>query len=75
MNATLIGQLVLPSFAIVVAVVSFNLGKRKTTSPILVSILGFFLGLVPPLALIYLVVLVLTNDIVELDNDHSRRNV
>ncbi len=75
MNATLIGQLVLPSFAIVVAVVSFNLGKRKTTSPILVSILGFFLGLVPPLALIYLVVLVLKNDIVELDNDHSRRNV
>ncbi|PKI02084.1 hypothetical protein [Glaciecola sp. 33A] len=75
MNATLIGQLVLPSFAIVVAVVSFNLGKRKTTSPILVSILGFFLGLVPPLALIYLVVLVLKNDIVEPDNDHSRRNV
>ncbi len=75
MNATLIGQLVLPSFAIVVAVVSFNLGKRKTTSPILVSILGFFLGLVPPLALIYLVVLVLKNDIVEPDNDYSRRNV
>lgn len=75
MNATLIGQLILPLFAIVVAVISFNLGKRKTTSPILVSILGFFSGLVPPIALVYLIALVLKKDIVEIDNDHSRSNV
>jgi len=74
LNMTLIGQLLIPVFAIIVAFISFNLGKRKTTTPILASILGFFSGLLPPLALIYLIVLVLKKDIVELDNEHSRSN-
>jgi hypothetical protein len=75
LNMILIGQLIIPIFAIGVAIVSFSLGERKTTTPILASVLGFISGFFPPLALIYLIALVLKKDIGELDNDQSRSNV
>lgn len=61
-DATLVGQLIFV-LAIVMAVVGFYLGKRKTQTPFLVSVLGFVSVLVPPLALIFLIVLVLKNDV------------
>lgn len=61
-DATLVGQLIF-ILAIVMAVVGFYLGKRKTQTPFLVSALGFVSALVPPLALIFLIVLVLKGDV------------
>ncbi len=61
-NATLYGEIVFV-FIIIVSVISFYLGKRKTTNPKLTSLIGALLSFIPPLALIYLVVLVLKRDI------------
>ena len=73
-NATLMGQFVFV-FAIIMATVCFYLGKRKTQTPIIASVIGFFSALIPPLAIIYLIVLVLKKDIVEPNNEHSRSSV
>lgn len=48
---------------VVVAVLSFYLGKRKTNSPKMVTLIGVLLSIFPPLGLIYLAILVLKNDI------------
>ena len=61
-NATLIGQVIFV-FAVLMAAVGYYLGKRKTQSPFLASIVAFIAALVPPLAIIFLMVLVLKNDI------------
>ncbi|MBW8189667.1 hypothetical protein K0504_01350 [Neiella marina] len=61
-NAALLGQFILV-LAIVMAVACYYLGKRKTNTPILVSVIGFISATVPPLALIFLMLLVLKNDI------------
>jgi ABC-type proline/glycine betaine transport system permease subunit len=70
-NATFIGQiialLVLPILAIIVALVSYYLGKRKTETPKLVAAIGFFSAIIPPLALVYLMVLVFKKDINQID--------
>ncbi|MDC8831364.1 hypothetical protein [Alteromonas gilva] len=70
-NATLIGQiiafLVFSVLAIIVARVSYYLGKRKTETPKLVAAIGFFSVMIPPLALIYLMVLVFKKDINQID--------
>ena len=73
-NAAFMGQFILV-FAITMAAVCFYLGKRKTQSPVIASVIGFFSALIPPIAIIYLIVLVLKKDIVELDNEHSRSSV
>jgi hypothetical protein len=73
-NATLMGQFILV-FAVIMAAVCFYLGKRKTQTPVIASAIGFFAALIPPLAIIYLIVLVLKKDIVKLDNEHSRSSV
>lgn len=62
-NATSLGQLVLIT-AIVIGLVSYYLGRRKTRTPAIAGLLGFVLGLVPLLGLIYLGVLVLKRDVV-----------
>ncbi len=49
--------------AIVFVVLGYYLGKRKTESPILVSILAFFSAAIPPIGLIFLMVLALKKDI------------
>ena len=61
-NATLIGEIVVISL-LVVGFLSFYLGKRKTNSPKLAALIGVLLSLIPPLGLIYIVFLVLKNDI------------
>ena len=61
-NATLVVQLIVV-FALVVGVISYFLGRRKTQSPILAGVLGAVLSIVPLFGLIYLVVLMLKNDV------------
>ncbi|WP_351014581.1 hypothetical protein [Shewanella sp. AC91-MNA-CIBAN-0169] len=61
-NATLIGQLIV-IFALLVGVISYFLGRRKTQSPIMAGVLGAVLSIVPLFGLIYLVVLMLKNDV------------
>ncbi|GAB5382098.1 MAG: hypothetical protein Alis3KO_36110 [Aliiglaciecola sp.] len=63
-NATLLGQLIaVLGLAVFMAAICFYLGKRKTETPILVSAIGFFTAIIPPVALIYLIVLVLKRDL------------
>lgn len=69
-NITLVGQLI-AIFAIIMAIVCFYLGKRKTQTPVLVSIIGFFSALVPPIALIYLLVLTLKKDVIDIKESGS----
>jgi hypothetical protein len=61
-NATIMGQFIIV-LAVIMALVCFYLGKRKTQTPILASIIGFFSALIPPLALVYLIVLVCKKDV------------
>ena len=60
--ATLIGQIIfilIPVFA----AISYYLGKRKTSTPIVVVIIGGLLGLIPLFGLIFIAVLALKKDI------------
>ena len=41
------------------AIVSFVLAKSRVTSPVIYGLLGFVLGLLPPIAIIYMVMLYL----------------
>ena len=61
-NATLFGQVVI-ALAVVMAILGYYLGKRKTQTPILTAVVAFFTALIPPVALLFLVVLVLKNDV------------
>ncbi len=61
-NATLFGQVVFV-LAIVMAVLGYYLGKRKTQTPVLTAVLAFFTALLPPVAIIFLIVLVVKNDV------------
>ncbi|MFQ3288041.1 MAG: hypothetical protein ACI93V_000252 [Alteromonadaceae bacterium] len=62
-NATLIGELAFFSIFIVGAL-SYYLGKRKTSTPKRVALLGVVLCITPPLNIVYLIVLMLKNDLV-----------
>ena len=46
-----------------VTVVSYKLGERKTENPKMAALTGFLLAFLPPLALIYLAVLVFKEDV------------
>ena len=61
-NATLAGQF-LTIFILIVSLLSYFLGKRKTTTPKLAALIGAALSIIPPLGLIYLAVLVLKKDV------------
>ena len=61
-NGTVLGELI-ALLALIMAGVCYYLGRRKTQTPILAGFLGAVLTLIPPLGLIYLVVLVLKKDI------------
>lgn len=63
-NATLFGQIIIV-LAILMTVAGYYLGKRKTTTPVVTSVIGFFTAFIPPLSLIFLIVLVLKKDIEE----------
>ncbi|URQ85107.1 hypothetical protein J8Z28_10885 [Pseudoalteromonas sp. SCSIO 43088] len=61
-SATLIGQIIvilIPVFA----AISYYLGKRKTSTPIVVAAIGDFLALIPLFGLIFIAVLALKQDI------------
>ncbi len=61
-NATLIGQIIvilIPVFA----AISYYLGKRKTSTPIVVAVIGVLLALIPLFGLIFIAVLALKQDI------------
>ena len=61
-NATFLGQIILV-FALFMAVTGFYFGQRKTTSPIATSVIAFLTAFLPPLALVFLIVLVSKKDI------------
>ncbi|GGE86496.1 hypothetical protein [Pseudoalteromonas gelatinilytica] len=61
-NATLIGQIIvilIPVFA----AISYYLGKRKTSTPFVVAVIGGLLALIPLFGLIFIAVLALKQDI------------
>ena len=62
-NATLLGELVFFSMFIVGGL-SYYLGKRKTTNPKVATLIGVLLCITPPLNIVYLIVLLLKNDVV-----------
>ena len=57
------GELIFYSMFIVGGL-SYYLGKRKTSNPKIATIIGVALCITPPLNLVYLIVLMLKNDIV-----------
>jgi len=61
-NATLLAEFVI-GLAVFMAAICFYLGRRKTETPILVSVIGFFTAVIPPIALIYLLILVFKRDL------------
>ena len=63
-NATLLGQ-VIAFLVIVVLILSYVLGKRKTQTPKLTCFVGFLTAFIPPLAILFLMALVLKNDVEE----------
>lgn len=62
-NATFIGQFALIS-GLVIGIVSYFLGRRKTQTPVIAGVLGFVLGLIPIFGIIYLIVLMLKKDVI-----------
>ena len=58
----LIIALVVIAFVLAVTLTSYKLGKTKTENPKLAAMTGFLLCFLPPLALIYLVVLLFKED-------------
>jgi hypothetical protein len=48
----------------IVGGLSYYLGKRKTSNPKIVTLIGVALCITPPLNLVYLIVLMLKNDTV-----------
>ncbi|MGM0428769.1 MAG: hypothetical protein ACQEQ2_00520 [Pseudomonadota bacterium] len=61
-NATLLGQVIL-IFIPIIVILSYYLGKRKTQTPKLATLIGFILAFIPPLALVYIAALVIKNDV------------
>jgi len=66
-NATLIGELIFISLFIVGGF-SYYLGQRKTTPPKTATLIGVLLCLIPLLNIIYLIVLMLKNDVIKDSN-------
>ncbi len=55
-NATLLGEFVF-IFMLIIGLLSYLLGRHKTSTPVITGVLGFFLAIVPPLGIIYLFIL------------------
>ena len=69
-NATLVGQIMFV-FVLVVGALSYYIGRRKTQTPVLAGLLGVVLCIIPPFALVYLVVLVLKKDVASTSTEVS----
>lgn len=61
-SATFLGQFVAVC-AVVISILSYYLGRRKTNNPVIAGILGFLFGLIPLLGLIYVAVLLFKRDV------------
>ena len=61
-SATFLGYFVLVMVPLFAAI-SYYLGKRKTSTPIVVAVIGGFLALIPLFGLIFIAVLALKQDI------------
>ncbi|GAW97331.1 MULTISPECIES: hypothetical protein [Colwellia] len=66
-NVTLFGKIVFYSMFIVGGL-SYYLGKRKTEKPKVAMLIGVLLCITPPLNIVYLIVLMLKNDVVPKSN-------
>ena len=62
-NATLLGEIIFISM-FVVGGISYYLGKRKTSTPKMAALIGVLLCITPPLNIVYLIVLMLKNDLI-----------
>jgi hypothetical protein len=61
-NITFLGQII-AVWIVIATILTFFLAKRKTQTPIIATIIGFILSFIPPVCMIYLIVLVLKNDV------------
>ena len=61
-NASLMGQMMFV-FILLITLISYFLGKKKTTTPKMTTLIGFLLAFIPPLGLIYIAFLVLKDDV------------
>lgn len=61
-DATFLAQFILIT-ACIMAALGYYLGKRKTQTPFVTALLCVLSALIPPIALIFLFVLVLKNDV------------
>ncbi len=66
-NATLLGQTII-IWACIATILTYMLAKRKTETPILATVIGFFTAFIPPISMIYIIILVLKNDVVKSDS-------
>ncbi|MEJ2442818.1 MAG: hypothetical protein P8Y42_05060 [Exilibacterium sp.] len=61
-NISLLGPFIFV-FAILIGIVSYYLGCRKTETPVLAALLGVIFSIVPVFGLVYVVVLMYKRDI------------
>ncbi|WP_127021117.1 glycosyltransferase 87 family protein [Rheinheimera mangrovi] len=61
-NATLYGQFVI-IFALIMGLLCYYLGRRKSKNPVLAGLLGAVLSLIPLFGLVYLMVLLFKKDV------------
>ncbi len=66
-NMTLIGQTIV-IWVLIATILTYLLAKRKTETPILATVIGFFAAFVPPISMIYIIILVLKNDVAKNDS-------
>ncbi|CAE6948771.1 hypothetical protein ACOMICROBIO_FLGHMIGD_02982 [Vibrio sp. B1FLJ16] len=64
LNATFVLQ-ILSVYLVASIILSYYLGRRKTSTPIISTLIGFLLALIPPLGLIYLAFLTAKSDHVQ----------
>lgn len=55
--------LIMLAFIFAIGVISYNLGKRKTTTPKITALMGVMLAAIPPLGIIYVVLLFFRKDL------------
>lgn len=66
-SGSILGQLFI-GFICLIGFLSYYLGTRKTQTPKLTAFLGVLLAFVPPFALLYIIVLIIKNDIQPVNN-------
>lgn len=69
LNIDFIGTFFL-AFMSLIGILSYYLGRRKTNTPVLATFIGILLAFIPPLALIYLIVLVIKADVKTATSEH-----